>query len=320
MGPEEHGTSSPAKEANMRPNRRKFLGMSAAGFTMPHLRIDGGPAMVDWTPRWLLASSLYGTLPLETVLAQASICGAQAIDIWPKIHADHREQWHAMGDEAFAKLLAQYNIPLGCITQFPKGPFGQDAECQVAKQHHCPLIVTGSPAQKGLEGQALKQSVTEFVDQLQPHLQVANECGVTIAIENHAQQLVSNWDAIRWLRDAAPADNFGIAMAPYHLPQEPVTLASWIKELGPFLKLFYAWQHGQGAMQALPRDQQLEQLPSRGPLDFRPIMQALSEIQFRGWIEIFMHPFPRGIPILESAELVTEEWLKQKSFLTDLIR
>jgi hypothetical protein len=32
-----------------------------------------------------------------------------------------------------------------------------------------------------------------------------------------------------------------------------------------------------------------------------------------------MHPFPRGIPILESAELVTEEWLKQKRFLTELI-
>jgi sugar phosphate isomerase/epimerase len=224
-----------------------------------------------------------------------------------------------MGDEAFGRLLAKYNVSLGCITQFPPGPFGQDAECQVAKQHHCPLIVTGSPAQKGLEGQALKQSVMEFVDQLQPHLQVASECGVTIAIENHAQQLISSWDAIRWLRDAAPNDNLGIAMAPYHLPQEPVTLASWIKELGPFLKLFYAWQHGQGAMQALPRDQQLEQLPSRGPLDFRPIMHALAEIQFPGWIEIFMHPFPRGIPILESAELVTEEWLKQKRFLTELI-
>ncbi|MFM8407085.1 MAG: sugar phosphate isomerase/epimerase family protein [Pirellulaceae bacterium] len=303
----------------MRTSRRSFLGMGAAAVTLPHARLDGGRPVADWTPRWLLASSLYGTLPLETVLAQAATCGAQAIDIWPKIHADHREQWDAMGDEAFSKMLARFNVSLGCITQFPPGPFGQDSECHVAKKHHCPLIVTGSPAQKGLEGQALKQAVTEFVDQLKPHLHVANECGVTIAIENHAQQLVSTWDAIRWLRDAAPTDNVGIAMAPYHLPQDPATLASWIQELGPFLKLFYAWQHGRGAMQALPKEQQLEQLPSRGPLDFRPIMQALAAMQFPGWIEIFMHPFPRGIPILESAELVTEEWMKQKKFLTELI-
>jgi sugar phosphate isomerase/epimerase len=72
-------------------------------------------------------------------------------------------------------------------------------------------------------------------------------------------------------------------------------------------------------MQLLPKEQQLEQLPSRGPLDFRPIMRALAEIQFPGWIEIFMHPFPRGIPILESADLVTEEWMKQKHFLNELI-
>ena len=303
----------------MRPNRRAMLGLGATGFFLPHDMLHGGKPTASWTPRWLLASSLYGTLPLETVIAQAAICGAHAIDIWPKIHADHREQWHAMGDEAFTNLLTKYHVTLGCITQFPPGPFGQDSECHVAKLHHCPLIVTGSPAQKGLEGQALRQAILEFSDKLKPHLDVAAECGVTIAIENHAQQLVSNWDAIRWLRDAAPADNLGIAMAPYHLPQEQATLASWIKELGPFLKLFYAWQHGRGAMQALPKEQQLEQLPSRGPLDFRPIMQALADIQFPGWIEIFMHPFPRGIPILDSAEQVTEEWTKQKNFLTEMI-
>jgi sugar phosphate isomerase/epimerase len=293
--------------------------VGATAFFPLNTLLSCGQSVAKWTPRWLLASSLYGTLPLETVLAQAAKCGAQAIDIWPKIHADHREQWNAMGDDAFAELLSKFNVPLGCITQFPPGPFGQDSECQVAMQHHCSLIVTGSPAQKGLEGQALRQAILEFADKLKPHLDVATECGVTIAIENHAQQLISNWDAMRWLRDAAPSHNLGVAMAPYHLPQEPTNLASWIKELGPFLKLFYAWQHGQGAMQALPKAQQLQQLPSRGPLDFRPIMQALAEIQFPGWIEIFMHPFPRGIPILESAELVTEEWIKQKNFLTELM-
>jgi sugar phosphate isomerase/epimerase len=303
----------------MTSNRRTLLGMCAASFFLPDGMVRGGIPQEKWSPRWLLASSLYGMLPLESVIAQAAKSGADAIDIWPKIHADHREQWQAMGDETFAKLLAKYNVSLGCMTQFPPGPYGQDSECQVAQQHHCPLIVTGSPAQKGLQGQALRQAVVEFAGKLKAHLDVAAKCGVTIAIENHAQQLVSNWDAIRWLRDAAPADNLGIAMAPYHLPQEPQTLASWIKEMGPFLKLFYAWQHGQGAMQLLPKEQQLEQLPSRGPLDFRPIMRALAEIQFPGWIEIFMHPFPRGIPILESADLVTEEWMKQKHFLNELI-
>ena len=54
---------------------------------------------------------------------------------------------------------------------------------------------------------------------------------------------------------------------------------------------------------------------SRGPLDFKPILAALKKINYSGWTEIFMHPVPRGIPILESASLVSQEINRSRAYL-----
>ena len=60
-------------------------------------------------------------------------------------------------------------------------------------------------------------------------------------------------------------------------------------------------------MKAQPKDLELLQMPGRGEMDFAPIVQALRDIKFAGWTEIFMHPFPRGVPILETVTQVTDE-------------
>jgi len=84
--------------------------------------------------------------------------------------------------------------------------------------------------------------------------------------------------------------------------------------------MFYAWQHGNGCMTRLPKQEELLQLPGRGPLDFTPLLKALREIQYQGWTEIFMHPVPRGIPILETAEEVTNEINRSREYLAECLR
>ena len=59
-------------------------------------------------------------------------------------------------------------------------------------------------------------------------------------------------------------------------------------------------------------------MPGRGSLDFKPLKDALAEINFRGWVEIFMHQFPRGIPILETTAEVTEEINLARDYLERL--
>lgn len=61
-----------------------------------------------------------------------------------------------------------------------------------------------------------------------------------------------------------------------HLPQEEKLLAQLIRDLGNRGRMFYAWQHGRGSHQKMPKEQELMQLPGRGDLDFCPLSEALA--------------------------------------------
>jgi hypothetical protein len=42
-------------------------------------------------------------------------------------------------------------------------------------------------------------------------------------------------------------------------------------------------------------------------------------MKYSGWTEIFMHPVPRGIPILETASAVTAEINRSRDYLNKLL-
>ena len=71
-------------------------------------------------------------------------------------------------------------------------------------------------------------------------------------------------------------------------------------------------------MKKLPKEQELLQMPGRGDLDFAPLIKALSDINYHGWTEIFMHPVPRGVPILETTKEVTAEINSARDYLESL--
>ena len=60
-------------------------------------------------------------------------------------------------------------------------------------------------------------------------------------------------------------------------------------------------------------------MPGRGELDFSPLLSALKRIDYSGWTEIFMHPVPRGIPILETTAAVTAEINLSRAYLEKLL-
>jgi sugar phosphate isomerase/epimerase len=57
------------------------------------------------------------------------------------------------------------------------------------------------------------------------------------------------------------------------------------------------------------------QLPGRGEMDFVPIVAALKKINYSGWAEVFMHPVPRGIPIMPTAAEVTSQINSVRKYL-----
>ena len=296
-------------------SRRGFCAAVAGVLASPALaaaeRRDGS----GFKPRYILGSCMYGYTALSEIVPEVHKIGAGAIDIWPKVHGNQREQLDEMGESQFAALLKKHDVSLGCITQYKLGPFGLQDEMRLAQRLGCQTIVTGGEGPRGLAGGELKTAVAQFVEKMKPHLDVAQETGVTIAIENHANNLIESPDSLKWLAELRPSPHLAIAFAPYHLPQEEPLLADLIRSLDRAIGMFYAWQHGMGCMRKLPKEQELLQMPGRGDLDFAPLLAALRDIDYRGWTEIFMHPVPRGIPILETTEAVTGEINRARAYL-----
>lgn len=257
---------------------------------------------------------MYGTTKLKEILPQVFEIGAAAIDIWPKVHGDQREQIDAMGEDKFLAMLREHNCQLGCLTQYKLGPFGLKDEMKFAKKMGCSTIVTGGSGPKKLSGNELKNAVKNFIEKLKPHTELAAKNGVTIAIENHSNNLIQSPDSLKWLAELGPK-NLGIALAPYHLPQDEKLLSGLIENLGEKMAMFYAWQHGMGCMNKLPKEQELLQMPGRGKLNFQPLIESLKKIDYNGWFEIFMHPVPRGIPILETTQKVNAEINRSRKYL-----
>lgn len=297
-------------------DRRTFHTL-AAGAVGAGLLSSSGNAADDeaFSLNYMLPSCMYGYKPLAEILPEAKKMGASTIDIWPKVHGDQREQIDALGVDKFAEMLKENDVTLGCITQYKLGPFGLQDEMRFAKQFGCQLMVTGGAGPKDLTGGELKKGVAQFIEKMKPHLEVAEETGVTIAIENHANNLIFEPDSLKWLLELRPSKNLAIALAPYHLPQDETKLAQLIHDLREGLVMFYAWQHGNGCHKPMPVEKQLLQMPGRGELNFQPLVNALAEINYQGWTEVFMHPVPRGIPILPTVQETTDEINRGRNYL-----
>jgi len=265
--------------------------------------------------RYIVASSMYGRMNLSEILPEVRRAGAEYIDVWPEHHANQREQVEEMGHKQFAAMLKQHRIKLGILTRYDLGPFALKDEMQVAKKLGGSMVVCGSGGPGNLKGDALKAAVKKFLEKMKPQVVAAEQNGITIGIENHGNSLIQSPDSMRWFAELTTSRHIGIALAPYHLPQEPALIARLIADLDKSLAHFYAWQYGMGCHKKLPKEQELLQLPGRGRLDFVPIVSALKKINYRGWTEVFMHPVPRGIPILQTATQVTAEINRSRLYL-----
>jgi sugar phosphate isomerase/epimerase len=264
---------------------------------------------------YLVASSVFGSLPLKEILPEVRRAGSEYIDLWPRRHGTQREEAEQLGSIALAELLAAHGVKIACTSRYDLGPLNLMDEFRFLQGVNARLVVTAARGPTGLKGEELKSAIRELVRSMEPTLEAAGQAGITVAIENHSNSLIDSPDSVRWLAEFAQNRPLGIAFAPYHLPQEPTLLAELIRHSADRLSLFYAWQHGNGSSKPMPREQEHLQMPGRGPLDFIPLLAALRDIRFAGWTEVFMHPTPRGIPIMDTAPEVTTELNRGRAYL-----
>ena len=298
-----------------RTSRREFFGLVVGlfGFGLASASLQSKDN--SFRLKYIVASSMYGRMKLSEILPEVRKAGAEYIDIWPEGHANQREQIEDMGHQKFAEMLRQHRVKLGILTRYDLGPFELEDEIQAAKKLGGSMVICGSSGPGNLKGGSLKAAIRKFIEKMKPQIDSAEEIGITIGIENHSNSLIQSPDSMRWFAEFINSRHIGIALAPYHMPQEPALIARLITDLDKNLVHFYAWQYGMGCHKELPKKQELLQLPGRGGLDFVPIVSALKQINYRGWTEVFMHPVPRGIPILQTATKVTAEMNRSRSYL-----
>ncbi|MBN8422215.1 MAG: sugar phosphate isomerase/epimerase [Verrucomicrobia bacterium] len=298
-------------------SRRRFLQSLSALAAAPAFAADVSP----WKLNYMLASSMYGSLPLAEILPEVKKTGATGIELWPKKHGTQREEMDAIGHNKFAEMLKEQGLTFGGTTRYDLGPFKLTEEIGIVKKLGGSFIVTGGAGDYKVTPEQLKLNVKAFVEKMKPHAALAAENGVTLGIENHINNLIDTPDSLRWLVDEIRSiPGIGIAFAPYHLPQDSALLAELITHIDQKMTLFYAWEHGMGCMKPMPKEEEVQQMPGRGKLDWKPVLQALKASKFTGPTEIFMHPTPRGIPIMPTAAETTAEIVRAKQHLDGLIR
>lgn len=269
---------------------------------------------------YILSSAMYGTTELSKIVPEVEKIGANAIDIWPRPHGNQWDQVEKMGPEKFCEMLTKHHVNLGAISSYKFGSLNLKPIMEKASQMcgQSTLFVVGGTGPKDLKGDELKAAVKKYAEQLKPHIEMAFGYGYTIAVENHGNNLIDSPDSCKWLLEFTDSENLGIAFAPHHFENLNLgakEMAKLVHDFGDKTVLFYAQQHGNGSKKKLPKDQELLQMPGRGKLDFKPIMQALKKINYQSVTEIFMHPVPRGVPILPTVAEITAEINKSRAYL-----
>ena len=310
----------------MRPiaSRREFLASAAGAAVAATARAtaaEPGTATSRWRPNYILSSALYGGAPLAEILPEVKKTGCGSLDIWPKPHGGQREEVDALGIDRVRALLVEHGVRLGSMTCYRPGAFLLPGEFDVATRlgGERVVLVTMALGNGEATGDALDAEIRGFFEKLAPSIAAAEKADGSIAIENHANSLLRTPESIRRFVSMIPSDRVGIALAPHHLPQDGALLASLARDIGPKLRFVYAQQLGNGSTIKLPKDEELLQMPGRGPLDFGPLMRELATLRFAGPLEIFMHPVPRGVPILDTTAAVTAEVNRARAYLDGLL-
>ena len=296
-------------------NRRKSIQLLAALPIAPCFASEAKP----FSLRYVLASALYGEMPLSEILPEVAATDCESIDIWRRVHGNQREQIQEMGDEAFAALLKKQGARLGVSTCYPLGPYGLSDEIAWVKKFGGEVVLTGTgkngpPEPTGAEA---KRQVAAFLEKMKPHVAVAEQHGITIALENHAKDMLYHPDSLRYFAELNRSPRLGIAFAPHHLHAFSAEIPALIRDLGKAnLPFVYFQEHSPGMFQKSAKEVEMQQLPGfGGGLDYVPIVRALKEIRFSGLAEIFMHPVPRGIPILPTIPEIRAALKKARAYV-----
>ena len=265
-------------------NRREFLvGAACAAAGAASMGMLGSRAAAEEKGPWkmhLSASSIdFTKLPIEQACERITALGFEAIDIWsPHAKCPHLDDVQSrLGPQGLKDLLARTKLKLYAFSVYSGG---------YAKYADLLGQVGGGVAVHGSAGKCDPKELTAktkaFIEGLKGELELAEKHNSVLAIENHGGSLLGSQDSFKAFVDNNTHPRLGLAVAPYHLQAAKAPVEDVIAIAGKQLFFFYAWQNGGG----------LAQLPGHGPADFTPWLAALAKIDYKWYVNPFMHGEP----------------------------
>jgi sugar phosphate isomerase/epimerase len=258
--------------------RREFLtavacGVSAGLAARPLLADEADNA---WKLQLSASSINFMHLPIEKACQRIADLGFEAIDIWSAHDGcPHLDDVNTrLGPAGLERLLQEQKLKLFAFSVY-RGGYRRYAELLGR--------VGGGVAVRGsappCEPTELSKRMREFLAGLQADIELCEKYDSYLAIENHGNALLDSLDSLKAFVDINRSPRVGIALAPYHLQAISASVETAIEICGNQLLFFYAWQRASG----------MQQLPGHGPTDFTPWMTALSKVNYRGFVNPFMH-------------------------------
>lgn len=258
----------------------------------------------DWEVRPCLSSVMFSSLSLSAFCAKAAELGFHGIDLWaPFGKCDHMEQARKMGAPAFRKLLRKHGLEVGAWTVYESKQYRERFSGYADFIGECGggVVVFGTSFEEA-DKKEIEVSFPKFLESLKPEVELARKHRATFAIENHSYSIFNSLRSFEIFHAHNPDPEIvGIAVAPYHLQQQKISVTDSIQACRGKIRFFYAWQKGKGT----------EQLPGEGPSDFHPWVHALKNAGYHQWMSPFMHG---DLPTHEMAEAV----IRAKGYLERL--
>ena len=220
---------------------------------------------------------------LEEACRRIAALGFEAIDIWGEFgHCRHLDYaLEKLGAAGLKELLAKHGLKFYAASVYSRG---------YARYAKLVGEAGGAVAVRGSAGPCdkkdLVRSMKAFLESLKPEADLAGTHNAYLAIENHGHSLLDSLDSFKAFVDLNKHPRVGIALAPYHVQSLKQDVAEVIRAAGGQLLFFYAWQDdGKGATA-------VEQLPGIGPTDCTPWLAALAEVNYRWYVNPFLHGEP----------------------------
>jgi len=273
------------EDRQQRINRREFLARTAcvaAAGAAGAILLKARPvpaASGPWKMRLSASSIDYSKVPIEQACERIAALGFEAIDIWSAHagcpHLDDVQK--RLGPQGLKELLAKHNLKLYAFSVYAGG-YPKYAE--LLGQAGGGVAIRGAPGPCDPKDLAAKMKA--FIDGLKGELELAEKHNSYLAIENHGGSLLNTLDSFKAFADSNTHPRLGVALAPYHLQAIKASVEDAIAAAGKQLLFFYAWQRANG----------VQQLPGLGQTDFTPWLAALAKIDYRWYVNPFMHGEP----------------------------